>query len=124
MRCVLEERCEHLGVAPDVRSRSGRVCRFPRANGIIGHADMLDAEVRELHERGFVVLHGAVPPGEMELVPRASDAAVAPAAPGDVRVGSTTTRVDDFVNRGADFDDIYIFPPLLEACERVIGGPF
>jgi ectoine hydroxylase-related dioxygenase (phytanoyl-CoA dioxygenase family) len=32
--------------------------------------------------------------------------------------------VNDFVNRGAAFDDLYVFPPLLEACCRVIGQPF
>jgi ectoine hydroxylase-related dioxygenase (phytanoyl-CoA dioxygenase family) len=32
--------------------------------------------------------------------------------------------VSDFVNRGAAFDNLYVFPPLLEACCRVIGGPF
>jgi ectoine hydroxylase-related dioxygenase (phytanoyl-CoA dioxygenase family) len=32
--------------------------------------------------------------------------------------------VSDFVNRGASFDDLYMFPPLLEACCRVIGAPF
>ena len=26
--------------------------------------------------------------------------------------------------RSAEFDDLYIFPPLLEACCRVIGRPF
>jgi ectoine hydroxylase-related dioxygenase (phytanoyl-CoA dioxygenase family) len=35
-----------------------------------------------------------------------------------------TTRVHDFVNRGAEFDELYVHPPLLEACCRVIGQPF
>lgn len=42
----------------------------------------------------------------------------------DLRVGSTSTRVSDFVNRGKEFDGLYIFPPLLDACCRVIGRPF
>ncbi len=42
----------------------------------------------------------------------------------DMRVGSTSTKVVDFVNRGTDWGDIYVFPPLLEACCRVIGRPF
>jgi ectoine hydroxylase-related dioxygenase (phytanoyl-CoA dioxygenase family) len=49
---------------------------------------------------------------------------VASAAEDDVRTGSTSTRVSDFVNRGAEFDDVYISPPLLEASCRVIGQPF
>ena len=28
------------------------------------------------------------------------------------------------MNRGAEFDDLYVFPPLLDACCRVIGRPF
>src|SRR5262245_60737553 len=79
---------------------------------------------RELHERGFVVLPGPVPPGQMERLASAYDAAVASAAGEDVRIGSTTTRVNDFVNRGAELDSLYVFPPLLEACCRVIGRPF
>ena len=51
-------------------------------------------------------------------------AAVASATGDDIRIGSTTTSVNDFVNRGAEFDDVYVFPPLLEACCRVIGRPF
>jgi ectoine hydroxylase-related dioxygenase (phytanoyl-CoA dioxygenase family) len=41
-----------------------------------------------------------------------------------LRVGSTSTRVSDFVNRGREFDGLYVFPPLLDACCRVIGRPF
>jgi ectoine hydroxylase-related dioxygenase (phytanoyl-CoA dioxygenase family) len=32
--------------------------------------------------------------------------------------------VTDFVNRGAAFDPVYVFPPLLAAGRHVIGGPF
>jgi hypothetical protein len=78
----------------------------------------------ELHERGFVVLPGAVPPDRMERLASAYDAAVTSATGDDIRTGSTSTRVNDFVNRDAEFDDLYVFPPLLEACCRVIGQPF
>jgi ectoine hydroxylase-related dioxygenase (phytanoyl-CoA dioxygenase family) len=30
----------------------------------------------------------------------------------------------DFVNRGSEFDDLYIYQPVLEACRRIIGRPF
>jgi ectoine hydroxylase-related dioxygenase (phytanoyl-CoA dioxygenase family) len=33
-------------------------------------------------------------------------------------------RASDFVNRGSGFEALYVFPPLLEACCRVIGRPF
>ena len=78
----------------------------------------------ELRERGFVVIPGAVPSARMNLLAAAYDAAVKSATGDDIRVGSTTTRVTDFVNRGAEFDELYVFPPLLEACCRLIGRSF
>lgn len=78
----------------------------------------------ELQERGFVIMPGPEPPERLDLFASAYDAAVDAAISDDVRVGSTSTKVTDFVNRGAEFDRLYVFPPLLEACCRVIGRPF
>jgi hypothetical protein len=78
----------------------------------------------ELQERGFVVVSGAVPPHRMERLVAAYGTAMASATGDDIRVGSASTRLTDLVNRGAEFDDLYTFPPLLEACCRVIGRPF
>jgi len=78
----------------------------------------------EILKRGFVVIPGPVPPDRLDQLADAYTAAVASATGEDVRIGSTTTRVSDFVNRGAAFDDLYVFPPLLDACSRVIGRPF
>jgi len=78
----------------------------------------------ELHERGFVVLPGPVASADMEGVATAYDALVTSASIRDVHAGSTTTRVNDFVNRGNAFDALYVFPPLLEACCRTMGGDF
>ena len=75
----------------------------------------------ELQERGFVVIPG---PTRADLLANAYTAAVALATSEDIRIGSTSTKVNDFVNRGAEFDNLYVFPPLLEACCRVIGRPF
>jgi hypothetical protein len=80
--------------------------------------------VSELQGRGFVVLPGPVPAERMGRLANTYTAAVASASSDDVKVGSTSTRVSDFVNRGAEFDELYVFPPLLEACCRVIGRPF
>jgi ectoine hydroxylase-related dioxygenase (phytanoyl-CoA dioxygenase family) len=77
-----------------------------------------------LQERGFVVLPGPVPSDRVERLADAYTAAVASASADDVKIGSTSTRVTDFVNRGPEFDPLYIFPPLLEACCLVIGRPF
>src|SRR5215813_6374656 len=79
---------------------------------------------RRLREAGFVVMPGPVPAGALASLAEAYDVAVASASHADRSVGSTTTRVHDLVNRGAAFDALYVFPPLLAACCRVIGRPF
>ena len=86
--------------------------------------ELRSTEAHELHERGFVVLPGPMSAGSMERVSSAYDSIVALANADDVHTGSTTTRVTDFVNRGDEFDTLYIFAPLLEACCRVIGRDF
>jgi hypothetical protein len=78
----------------------------------------------ELEERGFVVIPGPLPDDRMAVLAKAYDAAMASATGDEIKIGTTSTRVNDFVNRGAEFDDLYVFPPLLEACCRVIGRPF
>jgi hypothetical protein len=78
----------------------------------------------QLEERGFVVLPGVVTAASMEPLTRAYTEAVTSATSDDIRIGSTSTKVSDFVNRGAAFDNLYMFPALLEACCRVIGRPF
>ena len=83
-----------------------------------------DAAQQELRERGFVVVPGPVPRGQLPTLARAYDAAVASAAPEDIGGGRTTTRVHDFVNRGPAFDALYVHPPLLATCCRFIGQPF
>jgi Phytanoyl-CoA dioxygenase (PhyH) len=77
-----------------------------------------------LEERGFVVLERIISPFALARLAKSYDAALATAAPDDIRTGSTTTRVTDFVNRGTDFDAVYILPPLLEACRQTIGPEF
>jgi len=80
----------------------------------------------QLRETGFVVIPGPAIHGGCEHLSDAYDRAVATADLTDVHTGRTksSTRIDDFVNRGPEFDAIYIYPPLLAACCRIIGGPF
>ena len=85
---------------------------------------LLRDAARALLEDGFVVVPGPVPPAALGRLTRAYDDAVASASADAVRTGTTTTRVTDFVNRGPEFDALYVFPPLLHACCRVIGRPF
>ncbi len=54
----------------------------------------------------------------------AYDAVMGNADPDDVKFGSSTTRVRDVVNRGRVFDGLYLHPPVLKACCRIINEPF
>jgi len=77
-----------------------------------------------LEERGFVVVERVISPIVLARLSKSYDTALATAAPDDIKEGTATTRVSDFVNRGPDFDAIYILPPLLEACRQTIGEQF
>jgi hypothetical protein len=78
---------------------------------------------RQLRDLGFVVLPGPEVPGGPARLSQAYDRAVSMADPRDVSVRSST-RVHDFVNRGPEFDELYVFRPVLAACCQVIGRPF
>ncbi|MEN3334978.1 MAG: hypothetical protein V7641_4343 [Blastocatellia bacterium] len=80
--------------------------------------------VQELCDIGFVVIPGPVAAAKLAQLAAAYDAAVSGADPADLSIGSTTTRVHDLVNRGPDFDDLYVYAPILGACCRIIGQPF
>ena len=93
-------------------------------NSIAAGRDLPGGAARQLDERGFAVVRGPIQSGELPILPAAYDRAVSSADPADVGSGRTTTRVWDFVNRGPEFDDLYIHPPVLEACCHVLGAPF
>jgi ectoine hydroxylase-related dioxygenase (phytanoyl-CoA dioxygenase family) len=78
----------------------------------------------DLETRGFTVLPGVVPPRRVEQLATAYDRVVASATGADIGIGRSSIRVTDFVNRGPEFDDLYVHPPLIEAARLVIGRPF
>jgi ectoine hydroxylase-related dioxygenase (phytanoyl-CoA dioxygenase family) len=80
--------------------------------------------VQDLRDVGFVVIPGPVAPDRLAQFAEAYDSAVGCAASDDISIGSSTTRVNDFVNRGPEFDPLYVYEPILEACCRIIGQPF
>lgn len=86
--------------------------------------DLCATNRQELDEVGFTVIPGPVPVNDLDQLVAAYDAAVDGAVSDDVRVGSSTTRVRDFVNRGQLFDKLYLHPPVLKACCHIIGEPF
>ena len=81
---------------------------------------------RQLRELGFIVMPGPAIQGGCEQLSRAYDHAVATADTADVHTGRTgsSIRINDFVNRGPEFDGIYIYRPLLAACCQIISAPF
>jgi len=79
---------------------------------------------QELDGVGFTIIPGPVPAVELVQLAAAYDAAVNNAISDDVEVGSSTTRVRDFVNRGPEFDRLYLHPPVLKACCYIIDQPF
>lgn len=82
------------------------------------------AAMAALEESGFVVLPGPFPVEQLGAVADAYDAEVGAAIGDDIRVGSTSTRVVDFVNRGPLFDPLYVYPPLLDAAALTVGPTF
>ena len=79
--------------------------------------------VGELIEFGFVTLPGAVSTGRLAEITSAYDELMISGSGPDFRVGSTTTRLY-FVDTRLSFEDIYQYPPLLEACKELISESF
>ena len=95
-----------------------------RLSAITDGFELSAGACQDLDEAGFTVLAGPVPTEKLAQLGAAYDAALTSAAPDDVKVGSSTTRVGDFVNRGPEFDRLYLHPPVLKACYRIINEPF
>ena len=77
-----------------------------------------------MQDVGFVIIPGPIPVDGLARLSAAYDDAVQHADPADVGDGRTTIRVHDFVNRGPEFDPIYVHPPVLDACALVINEAF
>jgi hypothetical protein len=79
---------------------------------IAAESDLPSEAARQLSDLGFVVMPGPFLPGGCARLSDAYDAAVLTADPCDLAIRSTT-RISDFVNRGPEFDEIYIYRPLV-----------
>lgn len=86
--------------------------------------DLSASNRQELDEAGFTIIPGPLPVVELVQLAATYNTAVNNAISDDVRVGSSTTRVRDFVNRGPEFDRLYVHPPVLKACCYIIDKPF
>ena len=92
-------------------------------SAIATESDLPPDAARRLRDVGFVVMPGPEIPGGWARLSQAYDRAVLTADPSDVSIRSST-RVHDFVNRGPEFDGLYLYRPVLAACCRIIGRPF
>jgi ectoine hydroxylase-related dioxygenase (phytanoyl-CoA dioxygenase family) len=90
---------------------------------IAAQSELEEDLARQLLELGYVVIPGPVSQARCAQLAEAYDAAVLAAHPDDVSVRNST-RVHDFVNRGPDFDEFYVYGPILAACCRIIARPF
>jgi Phytanoyl-CoA dioxygenase (PhyH) len=96
----------------------------PYFNKIASSATLPAASARELLEEGFVVIPGPFSPRLMQNLAETYDSMMQSDTGSDFKIASTTTRLNDIVNRGPAFDDLYLHFPLLEACRYVIRAPF
>jgi ectoine hydroxylase-related dioxygenase (phytanoyl-CoA dioxygenase family) len=80
--------------------------------------------LEELQEVGFVVIPGPFESRDLPQIAAIYDSVLESASAVDKKIGSSTTRVNDFVNRDSDFDPLYIHQPLLDASRHIIGKPF
>ena len=74
---------------------------------ISAETELSSEAAHALRTDGFAVLPGPALGAAPAESARLYDEAVSGAPPDDIRVGSTTMRVRDFVNREADFDELY-----------------
>src|SRR4030088_2997708 len=81
----------------------------------VGDPDLAATAVREI---GFAIVERQVTDARS-----AYDRPVAPADAADISA-KACTRVNDFVNRGSEFDRFWLDPLLLATCERVFAQPF
>ena len=79
--------------------------------------------VGQFFEAGFVTIPGPTSGDRLDELTTAYDEVMAVASGPDFKIGSTTTRMSDLLNYRSLFDRIYVYPPLLEACSRMIGNP-
>lgn len=87
--------------------------------------DMLRSEPsRQLHESGFTIIPGPLSVDSLTQLTTSYDEILTSASGPDFKVASTTTRMSDLLNYSAVFDNVFLYPPLLEAGSQLIGGPY
>jgi ectoine hydroxylase-related dioxygenase (phytanoyl-CoA dioxygenase family) len=80
----------------------------------------------ELRALGFCVIRDVIPAAKLARISAAYDRAFSAATAPELKTSSSggSTRLTDFVNRGAEFDELYVLEPVLAACADTIGAQF
>ena len=71
-----------------------------------------------------MIVPGPVSGDPFNELTAAYDELMASAAGPDFKIGSTSTRMSDLLNYTSVFNDVFLYPPLLEACSHMIGERF
>jgi len=82
------------------------------------------AALRRLDEDGFSIIESSGAVAKLDELGAAYDDAMGKATELDKRIGRTTTRVRDLLNRGEAFDSLVVHRPVLAACCHTIREPF
>lgn len=72
---------------------------------------------------GFVVMPGPFSKESLGRMAASYDQVMASASGAHYKYASTTTRVSDLLSYDASFEDVFLYPPLLEAAIHIIGEP-
>jgi hypothetical protein len=96
-----------------------------------GHFHQIRSTVRlrgestqQLIESGFAIMPGPLAGDRLNQLVAAYDEVMASASGPDYKAGRTTTRMSDLLSNRSEFDDVFLYPPLIEACCNLIGEPF
>jgi len=77
-----------------------------------------------LNTNGFLTMPGPFSGTGLRDLADAYDGVMAEACGPDLKIGSSTTRMSDLLSFNSLFDEVFLHPPLLEACSQFIGEPF
>lgn len=80
--------------------------------------------MRNLVESGFTIIPGPLCGDRFDQLAVAYDEVMASASGPDFKVAGTTSRMSDLLSHNSVFDDVFLYPPLLEASNHLIGEPY
>jgi len=85
---------------------------------------LLSETIAKLMDSGFVTIPGPYSSMRLQGLTADYDDVMASSPGPDFKVGGTTDRLSGLLNYSSLFDDLFLFPPLLEASAHVVGEPF